>query len=98
MRVDDDDCDDDGGDDKHHGEQHVLPDERNSAGGGRDELHDNQQEDSQRQQDGDGQGHLLACTGGHRSWCFKLDQHFYLDIFPTLSSSVIEPHSGGGGE
>lgn len=64
VRVDDDDGDDDGGDDKNHGEEHVFPNQRNGAGGGGDQLHNNQQEDGQRQQDGDGQSHLLACRGG----------------------------------
>lgn len=66
MRVNDDDSDDDGGDDKHHCEEHVFPYERNSAGGGRDQLHNNEQEDSQGQQDRDGQGHLFTWTGGHK--------------------------------
>lgn len=66
VRVDDNNGDDDGGDDEDHGEEHVFPDQRNGAGGGRDQLHDNQQEDGQRQQDGDGQSHLLACGGGQR--------------------------------
>lgn len=60
VGVDDNDGDDDGGNDKHHGEEHVLPDERHSTGGRRDELHNDQQEHSQRQQDGDAESHLLA--------------------------------------
>lgn len=60
VGVDNDDGDDDGGYDKHHGEEHVLPNERHSAGGGRDELYDDQQEHSQRQQDRDAQSHLLT--------------------------------------
>lgn len=59
VGVDDDDGDDDGGDDEHHGEQHVLPDERHGAGGRGDELHDDQQEHSQRQQHRDAESHLL---------------------------------------
>lgn len=59
MSVDDNHCDDDGGDDKHHGEEHVFPYEGNSTRGGRDELHNDQQEHGQRQQDWDGQRHLL---------------------------------------
>lgn len=60
VGVDDNDGDDDGGNDKHHGEEHVLPDERHGARGRRDQLHDDQQEHSQRQQDGDAEGHLLT--------------------------------------
>lgn len=60
MGVDDNDSDDDGGNDKHHGEQHVLPNERHSTGGRRDQLHDDQQEHSQREQDRDAEGHLLT--------------------------------------
>lgn len=59
MRVDDYDGDDDGGDDKNHSEEHVFPYERNSTGGRGDQLHDNQQEHSQRQQNGDGESHLF---------------------------------------
>lgn len=60
MGVDDDDGDDDGGDDKDHGEEHVLPNKRHCAGGRGDQLHDDQQEHSQRQQDGDAESHLLT--------------------------------------
>lgn len=64
--VDDDDRDDDGGDHKNHSEEHVFPYERDSAGSGGNQLNDNQQEDSQRQQDRDGQGHLLALSQGEK--------------------------------
>lgn len=71
VRVDDDDSDDDGGDDKNHGEEHVFPDQGDSAGGGGDQLHNDQQEDGQGQQDGDGQGHLLAWRGGRTARIYQ---------------------------
>lgn len=61
MCVDDDDSDDDGGNDHYHCEEHVFPYEGNSTGSGGDQLHNNQQEDSQRQQDRDGESHLFTC-------------------------------------
>lgn len=77
MRVDDDDGDDDGGDDKHHGEEHVFSYKGDGAGGGGDQLHDNEQEDSQGQQDGDGQSHLFTWGGRHdtRDGHFRLKLH-----------------------
>lgn len=82
--VDDDDGDDDGGDDKHHGEEHVLPDERHGAGGGRDELHDDQQEHSQREQDGDAQSHLLT-------WRTRPHVNILFAHISTPSSHAISP-------
>lgn len=60
VGVDNNDSDDDGCNDKHHGEEHVLPNEWYSARGRRDQLHNDQQEHSQRQQDRDAEGHLLT--------------------------------------
>lgn len=60
VGVDDDDSDDDGGNDEDHGEEHVLPNEWYSAGSGGDQLHNDQQEHSQRQQDGDAESHFLT--------------------------------------
>lgn len=60
VGVDDDDSDNDGGNDEDHSEEHVLPNEWYSTGGRRNQLHNDQQEHSQRQQDGDAEGHLLT--------------------------------------
>lgn len=88
MCVDDDDGDDDGGDDKHHREQHVFPYEGDSAGGGGDQLHDNQQEDSQRQQDGDGEGHLLTWSDGHTLVKF-LPTYYKLVMFECFLCELV---------
>lgn len=66
VSVDHDDSDDDGGYDEDHCEKHVFSNEWHSAGGGRDELHDDQQEHSQGQEDGDAQSHLLTCNTYNR--------------------------------
>lgn len=60
VGVDDNDSDNDGRNDKDHGEEHVLPNERYSAGGRGDQLHNDQQKHSQRQQDRDAESHLLT--------------------------------------
>lgn len=60
VGVDNNDSDDDGCNDKHHGEEHVLPNEWYSARGRWDQLHNDQQEHSQRQQDRNAEGHLLT--------------------------------------
>lgn len=60
VGVDDDDSDNDGGNDEDHGEEHVLPNERYSTGGRGDQLNNDQQEHSQRQQDGYAESHLLT--------------------------------------
>lgn len=61
VGVDDDDGDDDGSNDEHHGEQHVLANQRHCTGRGGDQLHDDQQEHSQRQQHRDAESHFLTC-------------------------------------
>lgn len=60
VGIDDNDCDDDGGNDKHHGEEHVLSNEGHSTWGRGNQLHNDQQKNSQRQQDGDAESHLLT--------------------------------------
>lgn len=60
VSVDDNDSDDDRGNDKDHGEEHVLPNEWYSAGGRGNQLHNDQQEHSQRQQDRDAESHLFT--------------------------------------
>lgn len=65
VGVDDDDSNDDRGNDEDHSEEHVLPDEWHSTGGGGDQLHNDQQEHSQRQQDRDAEGHLLTWETQH---------------------------------
>lgn len=61
VSVDDNHSYDDGGNNEDHGEEHVLPDKWYSTGGGGDQLHNDQQEHSQGQQDGDTESHLLTC-------------------------------------
>lgn len=65
VGVDDDDSNDDRGNDEDHSEEHVLPDEWHGTGGGGDQLHNDQQEHSQRQQDRDAEGHLLTWERQH---------------------------------
>ena len=84
MCVDDDDSDDDGGDDEDHGEEHVLPNEWYSTGGRGDQLHDDQQEHSQRQQDRDAESHLLTCEKQKNIYLWSISIR---QVFPSVEVS-----------
>lgn len=47
-----------------HGEEHELAEQRHDERGGRDDLGQQQEEHGEREQDGDGQRHLLTAVGG----------------------------------
>lgn len=63
MDVQHKDSDDDAECDKNHGEQEVLSNQRDHQWRWRYGLSDDQQEHSEREQDGDTQGDLLATVG-----------------------------------
>lgn len=73
MGVDDNDSDYNWCNDKDHGEEHVFPNKRHSTGGRRDQLHNDEQEHSQRQQNGDAESHLLTWETQHTIFIVTAD-------------------------
>lgn len=64
MNIKDANGDHDGECDEDHGEEEIFAEERHRQRGRRNDLGEQQEEHSERQEDGDAEGHLLTRVGG----------------------------------